>query len=159
MANNCINTIVFSGENLSPIRDIIKDIKEMDLEGYGWIPEGYESSNNHCLFDVEVDDNGDEIIFNCWSKWTPPIDEIYFLCSNVKVDFIMLYEELGMNVYGRCSFDSKTNTFEDIHLTDEDFERLQEDDDTFEFTFDGEPIGCRYYAYDEMLENKLKQSN
>jgi hypothetical protein len=150
-----MNSIVFSGENLSAIRIVIDEMNEKKAQGIGWIPRDYTSDNfYHYMFDIDATDNHYDIVLNCWTKWTPPIDEILFLCSRIGVDFTMFYEELGMNVYGRCSFDSETNTFEDVHLTDEDFKRVVEDEDTFDFTFDGEPIECRYDAYELMLENK-----
>jgi hypothetical protein len=151
--------ITFSGEDLSPIRNLIDEIKEENRKGYGWIPKGFNSTYEHALFDVDVDDNVNEIIFECWTKWTPPLDEILFLCFGNDVNFSMQYEELGMNIYGICTYDSKTNTFEDVHLNDADFERIVEDDDTFEYTFNGEPIESRYDALEEMLKNKLKQLN
>lgn len=158
MANHCMNMIVFSGENLSPIRDIIKDIQEENRKGYGWIPEGFSSSNEYALFDVEIIDNDNEIIFNCWTKWMPPMDEMLYLCFGTDIKVSIEYEELGMWVFGKCFYDGATNTFVDISLNDLDFKRVGCNDDC-EWTYDGDVIESRYDALEEMLNNKLKQIN
>ena len=158
MANHCANKIVFSGENLSPIRDIIKDIQDENRKGYGWIPEGFNSSNEHALFDVDITDNDTEIIFECWTKWMPPMDEMLYLSFGTDIKVSIEYEELGMWVFGKCFYDGASNTFNDISLNDLDFKRVGCNDDS-EWTFDGDVIESRYDALDEMLNNKLKQLN
>jgi hypothetical protein len=154
MANHCMNTIVFSGENLSLIRDMIKDIQEENRKGYGWIPEGFSSSYEHALFDVDITDNDNEIIFNCWTKWMPPMDEMLYVCFGTDIKFSIEYEELGMEVFGKCFYDGASNEFYDFSLDDLDFKRVGCNDYS-EWTFDGNVIESRYDAFEQMLNDKL----
>jgi hypothetical protein len=159
MANHCANRIVFSGEDLSSIRNLFDDIREENRKNYGWIPEGFSSEDTErFLFDVDITDNDTEIIFECWTKWMPPIDEMLHLCFGTIVNFSMEYEEVGMEVFGKCFYDSANHKFDDIHLDYDDFKRVGCNDDG-DWTFDGEYIESRYDAFEEMLNDKLKQIN
>jgi hypothetical protein len=159
MANHCANKIVFSGENLSLIRNLFDDIREENGKNYGWIPEGFSSEDTErFLFDVDITDNDTEIIFECWTKWNPPIDEMLYLCFGTDIKFFIEYEELGMWVFGKCFYDGASNTFNDISLNDLDFKRVGCNDYS-EWTFNGDVIESRYDALEEMLEHKLKQIN
>jgi hypothetical protein len=154
MANHCANKIVFSGENLSLIRNLFDEIRKENGDNYGWSPEGYTTKGFYrCLFDVDITDNEYEIIFECWTKWSPPTDEMLYLCFG-NVNFSIEYEEVGMEVFGKCFYDSETNTFDDIYLTDEDFKRVECNEDS-EWTFDGNVIESRYDAFEQMLNDKL----
>jgi hypothetical protein len=150
-----MNTIVFSGENLSPIRNLFDEIRKENGKNYGWIPEGFSSSNEYALFDVEIIDNDNEIIFSCWTKWMPPMDEMLYLCFGTDIKFSIEYEEVGMEVFGKCFYEGASNQFYDFSLNDEDFKRV-ECNEFSEWTFDGNVIESRYDAFEYMLNEKLK---
>ena len=155
MANICTNTITFSGDDLSPIRNLIDEIKEENDGGYGWLPDGFSSNNIHALFDVEVDDNDDEIILSCWTKWTPPIEEVLHMVKGTNINFILLYEEISMGLYGVTHYDATTETLNDTFLDDEDFERVVYDEEADEYLFDGEYTESQFESYFEILMEKL----
>lgn len=157
MANICTNTITFSGEDLSPIRNLFDEIKQENTDGYGWLPKGYDGGYSHYLFDVDVTDHVDEIIIDCWTKWAPPIEEMMYLCKNTDIHVNIHYEEMGMGLYGKFYYDSKTNEFEDVCLDDDDINRIQYDEENDIYTLDGNPIESDYEEYENMLIEKLKQ--
>jgi hypothetical protein len=157
MANICTNTITFSGDDLSPIRNLIQEIQQENTDGYGWLPEGYKGEYSHYLFDVDVTDHDDEIIIDCWTKWAPPIEEMMYLCKNTNIHVNIHYEEMGMGLYGKFYYDSKTNEFEDVCLDDDEINRIQYDEDNDIYTLDGNPIESDYEEYENMLNKKLKQ--
>jgi len=157
MANICTNTITFSGEDLSPIRNLIQEIQEAEENNVGWLPEGYKGDYYHYLFDVDITDNDDEIVIGCWTKWSPPIEEMMYLCKNTDIHVNIHYEEMGMGLYGKFYYDPKTNEFEDVCLDDEDINRIQYDEENDIYTLDGNPIESDYEEYENMLNKKLKQ--
>jgi hypothetical protein len=159
MANICTNTITFSGEDLSPIRNLIDEIQEAEENNVGWLPEGYKGSYYHWLFDIDITDNVDDIIIGCWTKWAPPIEEMMYLCRNTNVNVNIHYEEMGMGLYGVFFYDSKTNEFEDVCLDDDDINRIEYDEENDTYTLDGNPIQSDFEEYENMLNEKLKQLN
>jgi hypothetical protein len=157
MANICTNTITFSGEDLSPIRNLIKEIQQEQDNGNAWLPEGYKGDYYHWLFDIDITDYDEEIVISCWTKWSPPIEEMMYLCKQTNVNVNIHYEELGMGLYGVCYYDSKNDEFEDICLDDDEINRIQYDEDNDIYTLDGNPIESDYEEYENMLNKKLKQ--
>jgi len=155
MANHCTNTITFSGEDLSPIRNLIDEIKQENTDGYGWLPDGFNSKNEHALFDVEVDDNDNEIILNCWSKWSPPIEEIIYMVKGTNINFVLLYEEIGTGLYGVTYYDSTTGTLNDTLLDDDDINRVTYNEETDEYLFDGEYTESQFESYFDILMEKV----
>jgi len=159
MANICTNTITFSGENLSPIRNLIQEIQEAEENNVGWLPEGYKGEYGHYLFDVDITDHDDEIVISCWTKWSPPIEEMMYLCKQTNVNVNIHYEEMGMGLYGVCGYNSSKDEFEDVCLDDDDINRIQYDEENDTYTLDGEPIQSDFEEYENMLIDKLKQLN
>jgi hypothetical protein len=157
MANICCNTITFSGDDLSPIRNLIDEIKEENDGGYGWLPDGLNSPNAHCLFDVDVYDNGHEVRFDCWSKWSPPTEEILHMVKGTKISFSLLYDEMGMGMYGITYYDSTTETLNDTSLNDDDFERVTYDEESDEYLLDGEYIESQSEGYYDILMEKVNK--
>jgi len=159
MANICTNTITFSGEDLSPIRNLIQEIQEAEENNVGWLPEGYKGEYGHYLFDVDITDHDDEIVISCWTKWSPPIEEMMYLCKQTNVNVNIHYEEMGMGLYGVCGYNSSKDEFEDVCLDDDDINRIQYDEENDTYTLDGEPIQSDFEEYENMLIDKLKQLN
>ena len=157
MANICTNTITFSGEDLSPIRNLIQEIQEAEENNVGWLPEGYKGEYGHYLFDVDITDHDDEIVISCWTKWSPPIEEMMYLCKQTNVNVNIHYEEMGMGLYGVCGYNSSKDEFEDVCLDDDDINRIQYDEENDTYTLDGEPIQSDFEEYENMLIDKLKQ--
>jgi hypothetical protein len=157
MANICSNTITFTGTDLSIIRKAITEIESKHKEGEGWLPDGFIGSYLHYLFDVDVQDYETDIVFNCWTKWAPPIEEMLHLCKGANINIELQYEEMGCQLYGVYHYDYATDTLSDTCLDYNDFARVVYDDDNDEYTFDGEPIESDSEAYEEILEEKLKQ--
>jgi len=164
MANTCNNSIYFYGKDLSKIKEIIADaIRTNDKLQQGWLPEF--AKPEHCLaryfFDVCINHvtEGEELAVSCWTKWAPPLEELVAICKEANVSCLCLYDELGFLIYGQFQYDVSTDTQKDISLTDEDFDRVQEDKESDVYIFDGEVVESCYTAYAEILDQKLEKEN
>jgi len=155
MANNCWNTITFSGNDLTAIKQIIKETTNMN-EGY--LPSFVDISNlsyPKYLFDIYVVYDDDSIIrITCWTKWSPPTEELIQICRHLKINCSCLYEELGMGIFGRMEYDCTTDTDNDIYLTEEEISSVKYDHDTGLYSYDGELYESDTEIYSEMLESK-----
>ena len=95
MANHCYNGISFYGKDLTKIKEMIADAIVVN-ETQGWLPESIDVSKldySHYLFDIEIsDDSKSNLSINCWTKWSPPIEELEYICREAKVSCTCWYE-------------------------------------------------------------------
>lgn len=156
MANNCYDWIQVHGDDLTKVKTMIDEALKENKDGYGWLPKGIENELDypHYLFDVEItNEESDEIQISCWTKWSPPIEElkhISLMCEGT--EWHCQYEECGMKLYGRVII-MGGKVMSHIYLTDEDLERFSEDEDG-NTLFDGELVDSEYECIEKMLDEK-----
>jgi len=158
MANHCFNGISFYGKNLTKIKKLIREAIEVNIN-HGWLPDFIDANKlryAHYLFDVEIISESKESIgINCWTKWSPPIEELELLCRQLKVNCTCSYEESGMGIYGQSEYNFETDTTTDVYLDDDDTNRVQYDEENDCYLWDGKIVDSDIVAYQEMLDDKL----
>ena len=164
MANNCYNWIQMYGDNLNDVNKMIDEAVKRNDEGYGWLPTEREFNLNyvHYLFDIQDYDKGDdESRMMCWTKWSPPIEELKIISTmHPGVEFHMQWEECGFQLYGRCVVKDGV-VVHYIDLTDDELNSVVYDDDMDEYVWrkdDGTSVIVDYESevYEELLDKKQK---
>ena len=126
----------------------------------GWLPKSLDVSKldyPHYLFDVTIYDEGDDFVsIQCWTKWSPPIIELEHIGKEMQINITCIYEELGCELYGQSEYDFENDCTNIIELDQNDFARVQYDDENDTYSFDGVEIESDNIAYAEMLDNKLQ---
>lgn len=156
MANNCFDWIQVYGSDLTEAQELIREAIRRNNEGYGWLPEGFEQRDGyiHYLFDLDdivMDDGG--ISFQCWTKWSPPIEELKGLSKLCKgTEWRCHYEESGMQLYGRLVIEDG-EVVSHIFIDNNDMKRIEQDAE-FNVYFDGEMVDSESVAIEEMLDEK-----
>jgi hypothetical protein len=69
----------------------------------------------------------------------------------------LLYDEMGMGMYGITYYDSTTETLNDTSLNDDDFERVTYDEESDEYLLDGEYIESQSEGYYDILMEKVNK--
>lgn len=160
MANHCYNGISFYGKDLTKIKSMLAEAVEVNKTYVGWLPKSIDVSKldyAHYLFDIEINgETKDSISIACWTKWSPPIEELEYICREAKVNCTCWYEESGMELYGEANYNLETDCTTDVRLTDEEVNRVQYDEENDVYLWDGKPIESDSEAYQEMLDEKLK---
>ena len=164
MANHCYNGISFYGKDLTKIKSMLAEaVEENTVNGLGWLPDSVinaELDYVHYLFDVDVyEESEDRISINCWTKWSPPLNELEYICREAKVNCTCWYEESGMELYGEANYNLETDCTTDVRLTDEEVNRVQYDEENDVYLWDGKPIESDSEAYQEMLDEKLNNKS
>lgn len=163
MANHCYNGIVFHGKDLTKIKSMLDEAVEVN-KTEGWLPKTIDISKLsyvHYLFDVDIVyyEGEDKIFINCWTKWSPPLDELEHICREAQVSCYCSYDECGMGLYGEAKYDLETDYTTDVSLTDEEVNRVQYDEENDVYLLDGKPIESDSEAYQEMLDDKLNNKS
>jgi hypothetical protein len=163
MANHCYNGIVFHGKDLTKIKSMLAEAVEVN-KTEGWLPKSIDVSKMsyvHHLFDVDiVDDEGEDKVFiNCWTKWSPPLDELEHICREAQVSCSCSYDESGMELYGESEYNLETDCTTNVYLTDEEVNRVQYDEENDCYLWDGNFVESDSDAYQEMLDEKLNNKD
>lgn len=159
MANNCCNWIQVFGDDLTKAKTMIDEaVKLSSSEGCGWLPKEIdpnELTQTHYLFDVEImNELTEQIQIGCWTKWSPPIEELIRISAMCEgTEWHCQYEESGWGLYGRFIV-MGGKVMSNVYLTDEDLERLSEDEDG-NIRFDGELVDSESECIEKMLDEKL----
>lgn len=162
MANHCYNSITFHGKDLSKIKEMIAEAIEVN-KTEGWLPKSIDVSKLsyvHYLFDVDIVyyEGEDKIFINCWTKWSPPLDELEHICREAQVSCYCSYDECGNLLYGEAEYNLETGYTTNVQLDDDDFSRVEYDEENDQYLFDGEPIESDSEAYQTILDEKLKHN-
>lgn len=163
MANHCNNGISFYGKDLTKIKQMLAEAVVVN-QTQGWLPESLDVSKlnySHYLFDIDVvyDEPEDRICINCWTRWSPPVEELEHICREAQVSCSCSYDECGMGLYGEFEYNLETDTSSDVFLTDEEVNRVQYDEENDCYLLDGEPIESDWEAYQEMLDKKINNKS
>ena len=164
MANHCNNSIYFYGKDLGKIKEMIADaIRANDELREGWLPESTKSdpSLSHYLFDVCISSiiEGEELAVDCWTKWSPPLEELVIICKEANVSCLCLYDELGSSLFGQFEYDVQEDVQKDIFLDEADFDRVQYDEESDLYAFNGEVEDSDFTCYMKMLDEKINSFN
>ena len=151
------------GDNLTDVNKMIDEAVKRNDEGYGWLPPEREFNHLyyvHYLFNIEDYDKGDdESRMMCWTKWSPPIEELRIISTmHPSVEFHMQWEECGHQLYGRCVIKDGVVVHR-IDLTDDELNSVQYDDDNNVYVWrkdDGtiEWVDSESVVYEELLDKK-----
>lgn len=160
MANQCNNSFSFTGKDLTEIKKLITEAIQTNKEKReGWLPEFIDVKKlhyAHYLFDVDIIMHSeDELVVSCWTKWSPPMEEIEQICRMAKVNCTCQYEELGCLLYGQFEYLYESDYTTDISLDESDIDRVSYNEEKDIYLFDGEIIESDYDAYQQMLDEKL----
>ena len=162
MANHCYCGISFEGKDLTKIKSMIAEAIEVN-KTEGWLPKSIDVNKlnyPHYMFDIEINgETEDSISFACWTKWSPPIEELEYICKEANVSATCWYEETGMGIYGQSFFDINTGLTKDTFLSDEQVNRVQYDEEKDCYLFDGKEIESDMEAYEKMLDELLKTNS
>jgi hypothetical protein len=109
MPNWCWNNVEFTGEeknleNLSKLLD--KTIEMQEKTGQGQLLFGLESSIDGYMFNISNIDSGEgwlKLSFD--SRWAPIPNEIIRIAELFNLQFVCDYEEGGMSLYGKYTFE------------------------------------------------------
>jgi hypothetical protein len=158
MANNCYNTITFSGKDLTEINKLIKEGVDAS-SNQGWLPKEAPKELTKWLFNIE--DLSEEMLgylqIQCWTKWTPPLEELKFICKLAKVSCECWYDESGDCIYGQYSYDFDSDIERDIFLEQSDLDRITFDPDLDQHYLDGVAVESDYTCYLDMLDDKINK--
>lgn len=155
MANWCNNSVAFEG-NETDLEQIKMEFRKMitkeQNENCGQLPEFISDESRGYFFDI-VWEEGD-CIFNYQTKWSPNTEALKHIAERFNVDFILDYEEMGNQIYGRTIFSDGELT--DIYLEDEDFEKYRYDEEAETYHFEGETYDNDYEILETLLDRKVK---
>lgn len=161
MANWCDNRVAFHGnaKAMEQVNELFKQMAEKQRE-------------KHCgqLPDFITDDTGYFFDIDCWeahifyyqtrifyyqTKWTPNIQIVKEIAVRYGLDFILDYEELGCEIYGRAT--CKDGVMTDVFLEQEDFEKYSYDEQEDTYHFEGKVYESEYDILDTLMERKLNK--
>lgn len=132
MANHCYNFIQVRGSGMNEAHKIIKQALNDYPNGQGYLPEWIDLSKlsyAHYLFDIENVYKYESIFyFQCWTKWSPPMEELKMISQRIRdTRFEMEYEEGGVGIYGRCVIENG-EVINQTELTEEEVDSVQYDE-------------------------------
>jgi len=156
MANWCSNTVVFEGkpEAIREIQQLFQTMKEKEEKTeHGQLPDFIPDTNGGYFFNIYWND-GNEGIFQYETKWSPNIVEVQKIAEHYKVNFVQDYLELGNCVYGRATFSD--NILTDIFLEYEDFEKVEFNEETDTYHFEGIEYNSEWEILETLLERKIE---
>lgn len=164
MANHCNNWInVYSyGLDMTALDELIAEAIQTNESGSGWLPEGDEVGLDypHYLFDIsDYTQYKGCASWICWTKWSPPLEELCRLSSRLMgLEFRLEWEECGIGLYGRCVIkDGEVQHL--IELDDKDLAQVTYDEDRDIYLWrkeDGSVEECESdnEIYSQMLDDK-----
>lgn len=130
MANWCSNTVIFSGseknlENLSKLMNKTIELQKLN-DWNGQILFGLEGILDGYLFDIRYED----CVLYFESKWITLPNEMVRIAQLFDLTFIYEYSEFGSELYGKYTYDSDGNLYDQC-LNDDDIDqcRIKSDDD------------------------------
>lgn len=146
MANHCINNIVYKGSNYKSVYALFKEMSQKENDtGHGQLPDFVEDGRDYLkyMFSVDPTENVDEVVVNCWSKWSPPINELIEISKRYPGDWQMYYEETAMYIYGRLTINAEGDAIvEDI--PEDIFEKIDYNDEKDVYVYDGKEYESMY---------------
>jgi hypothetical protein len=163
MPNWCINYLTFQGDAVK-INEIKNCFAEMiirqDALKEGVVPLFFKDSK--CLdgffFELYTDDeNAEKTGFTVQyeTRWCPNIPDVKAICEHFKVSCELEYQESGCCVFGKYSYDSETDTEQQICLDDTDFDKFEYREESSLYYFEGK----EYESETEILETLLERKS
>jgi hypothetical protein len=109
MPNWCFNTVNFTGEkkNLENLNKLLhKTVEIQEKTGLGQILHSLEDSIDGYMFNISnVECDGYYLSFNFDSRWSPIPNDIVRIAELFNLEFTYDYEESGMALYGKYTFE------------------------------------------------------
>ena len=156
MANICINTLEFSGEekNIESVYALFQELKKYNEEiKEGAMPDFVNHKEGY-FFDLYVEK---DCSIGYWTKWTPNEAVVKDIADKYKVDFTLAYSELACGLFGQVFYNFETQTITEVFLTDAEMDVVECDDNGF-YYYNGEEIESPEEIYQQLLEKKIKET-
>ena len=139
MPNWCWNNVTFEGEekNLENLNKLFeKTIDIQNKTGSGQLLFGLEQAIDGYMFEIQIQDMYPGYLsISFQSRWAPIPNEIVRIAELFNLQFECEYEEGGMNIYGKYTFeyedDEKEGVLYEQFASEEDVDscRYKEEDD------------------------------
>lgn len=156
MSNWCWNNVEFTGEqknidNLSNLFEKTIDIQEKT--GQGQLLFGIEGSIDGYMFEISNVDQGENyLILSFQSRWSPIPYDIVRIAELFNLQFTYSYDEGGMSLYGKYTFEINDGegTLYDQSPNDDEIDecRFQEEGDD-----EDEKSGFDYEKLESLIES------
>lgn len=152
MANWCYNTVEFTGEEIAvkKIMELFASMEQKENETkVGQLPDFITCDDGYFFSLCGYSENS----LSYETKWSPNIGNVVEIAKKFDVNFIMTYEELGSNIFGKAIYTAGNDEVVDYYLTDEDFNRYDWNDEEGYYLFDG----VEYESSDDILMDIFKE--
>ena len=150
MANWCNNIVQFTGDSkqLESLQTLFETMAEKQKEiPDGQLPE-FAKSRELYLFFIQLD--GDTLYFD--TKWTPAIEVIQEVADCFNCGFVYTYSEMGNGIFGEAQYSD--GVLDDTCLDWDDFSVYQYNEETDDYTFEGNNYSHDYEILEILLERK-----
>ncbi|HOZ91461.1 MAG TPA: hypothetical protein PLJ18_11565 [Niabella sp.] len=165
MANWCSNHVSVTGDNPN-VQAFVNEIIELSLKyrkiEEGVLPEYCEYlKDGYLFFDNEIyekettDFSADNPCFNYSTQWSPNLAILKCMAEHHKVNIESEYEEMGMQIYGKWTYNDGIEN--DVWLEQEDFDLYTEYEENYTYTYKGEVYNSEWEVLELILENKIAE--
>jgi hypothetical protein len=156
MANCCSNRVEFTTndkDKLTALQTLFEEMaaKEKATE-HGQLPP-FSKGDKDWLFQIQWD--GDILYYE--TKWSPSVEVIQEIAEHYGVGFRFDYSETGNGIYGQYTYEN--GVLIDTCLENEDFEQYSNNEETDDYTFEGETYEADYDILEILLERKKQNAN
>jgi len=144
MANWCLNTVVFQGEDhrMEELRLLTEAlIVRENLLNCGQLYD-FVSEGSGYLFETSYEDG----VLGYLTKWAPNTQVLVEVADHLNLSYTHSYEEPGMMIYGRDTY--KNGELQQVMLDNDDFALYEFNEQTESYDFEGES----YPNDEEILE-------
>ena len=153
MANWCMNTVTFSGDdnNLKQLKNLLKEMaRKCRKTQLGQIPDFVAKENTH-FFDISLTQN--KICYV--TKWSPNNEVLKQIADHFKLDFVNNYDELANGIFGEAIY--KNGILLDVSLDLPDFQLYHYDKDLESYVFEGNTYEQEWDIFLKLLDAKKRQ--
>ena len=138
MPNWCNNYITFSGdkENLEKVHQTFIQMQNDEGEtNEGQKPDFLKEIKDGYFFGIWVDTENNPPSYQYDTRWSPNVLDVQAIAEHYNVSFVLEYEELGNDIFGKTTYNHLTKKLIEKNLSDDDFAEIEFDFDNDVYTF------------------------
>ena len=161
MPNWCKNYITFSGdkENLEKVHQtFIQMQKDEDETNEGQKPDFLKEIKDGYFFGIWVDTDPRFPSYQYDTRWSPNVLDVQAIAEHYNVSFVLEYEELGNNIFGKTEYNHLTKKLIEKNLSDDDFAEIEFDFDNDVYTFRGETDETERNFLEQLYRERFTES-